>query len=109
MRWQPIGITQPAYCLGVHWNIPLGLFDLSCAMRACWFARCHNDLYLDTLLASAGKTTVAGIYGRVLRDLGLLSKGDVMVKVPADFIGDVLGQSRKKQWPSWKRLVAVCW
>lgn len=44
----------------------------------------------------AGKTTVAGIYGAVLRDLGLLSKGDVLVKVPADFIGDVLGASEKR-------------
>lgn len=47
-------------------------------------------------LLAAGKTTVATIYGAVLRDLGLLSKGDVLVKVPADFIGDVLGASEKK-------------
>jgi hypothetical protein len=44
----------------------------------------------------AGKTTVANIYGRVLRDLGLLSKGDVVVKVPADFIGSVLGESEQR-------------
>lgn len=44
----------------------------------------------------AGKTTLAGIYGRVLHDLGLLSKGDVIVKVPADFLGSVLGESEKK-------------
>jgi hypothetical protein len=44
----------------------------------------------------AGKTTVASIYGAVLHDLGLLSKGDVLVKVPADFIGDVLGASEKR-------------
>jgi hypothetical protein len=44
----------------------------------------------------SGKTTVATIYGRVLRDLGLLSKGDVVVKVPADFIGSVLGESEKR-------------
>jgi hypothetical protein len=43
-----------------------------------------------------GKTTVAGIYGRILKDLGLLSKGDFLVKVPADFIGSVLGESEKK-------------
>ena len=43
-----------------------------------------------------GKTTVASIYGRVLRDLGLLSKGNVVVKVPADFIGSVLGESEKR-------------
>lgn len=44
---------------------------------------------------AAGKTTVATIYGAILRDLGLLSKGDVLVKVAADFIGDVLGASEK--------------
>ncbi|KAG2452041.1 hypothetical protein HYH02_003079 [Chlamydomonas schloesseri] len=43
-----------------------------------------------------GKTTVAGLYGRILRDLGLLSKGDVEVRVPADFVGDVLGASEQK-------------
>ncbi|GFH25752.1 NFX1-type zinc finger-containing protein 1 [Haematococcus lacustris] len=43
-----------------------------------------------------GKTTIAGIYGRVLRDIGLLSKGDVVVKNPSDFIGSVLGESEQK-------------
>lgn len=43
-----------------------------------------------------GKTTVAGLYGRILRDLGLLSKGDVIVKSPADFTGSVLGDSEAK-------------
>ncbi|GFH21452.1 NFX1-type zinc finger-containing protein 1, partial [Haematococcus lacustris] len=43
-----------------------------------------------------GKTTIAGIYGRVLRDLGLLSKGDVVVKNPSDFLGSVLGESEQK-------------
>ncbi len=32
----------------------------------------------------------------MLRDLGLLSKGDVMMKNPSDFIGSVLGESEKK-------------
>lgn len=43
----------------------------------------------------AGKTTVASIYGRILRDLGLLSNGEVVVKNPSDFIGTVLGESEK--------------
>lgn len=45
---------------------------------------------------ASGKTTVAGIYGSILRDLGLLSKGEVVVKNPSDFIGSVLGESEKK-------------
>ncbi|KAJ1457712.1 P-loop containing nucleoside triphosphate hydrolase protein, partial [Pelagophyceae sp. CCMP2097] len=40
-----------------------------------------------------GKTTVARLYGQILRDVGLLSKGDVLVKFPSDFIGGALGQS----------------
>lgn len=47
-------------------------------------------------LCYTGKTTVAGIYGRILKDLGLLSKGDVLVKKPDDFMGSVLGESEKK-------------
>ncbi|KAL6820788.1 P-loop containing nucleoside triphosphate hydrolase protein [Trichoderma camerunense] len=40
-----------------------------------------------------GKTTVAKLYGQILADLGYLSRGDVIVKTPADFIGHVLGGS----------------
>ncbi|KAI8954428.1 P-loop containing nucleoside triphosphate hydrolase protein [Xylaria longipes] len=40
-----------------------------------------------------GKTTVARLYGRILADLGYLSRGDVILKTPADFIGDCLGKS----------------
>lgn len=43
-----------------------------------------------------GKTTVAKLYGEVLRDLGLLSKGELIVKKPSDFIGGALGQSEEK-------------
>ncbi|KAG2495742.1 hypothetical protein HYH03_006339 [Edaphochlamys debaryana] len=53
-----------------------------------------NRIFLGN--PGTGKTTVAGLYGRILRDLGLLSKGDVVVKVPADFVGTVLGESEKK-------------
>uniref|UniRef100_A0A7S0VPX4 AAA+ ATPase domain-containing protein n=1 Tax=Hemiselmis tepida TaxID=464990 RepID=A0A7S0VPX4_9CRYP len=42
-----------------------------------------------------GKTTVAKLYGRILCDFGLLSKGDVIVKNPSDFKGDVLGSSER--------------
>ncbi|KAF7355553.1 hypothetical protein MSAN_01472400 [Mycena sanguinolenta] len=40
-----------------------------------------------------GKTTVAKLYGQILADLCLISKGEVVVKNPADFIGNVLGAS----------------
>ncbi|KAJ4494825.1 P-loop containing nucleoside triphosphate hydrolase protein [Lentinula edodes] len=40
-----------------------------------------------------GKTTVAKLYGQILVDLGLLSNGEVIMKNPADFIGNVLGAS----------------
>ncbi|CZS74940.1 unnamed protein product [Fusarium graminearum] len=40
-----------------------------------------------------GKTTVAKLYGKILAELGFLSKGDVVIKTPADFIGDAVGRS----------------
>ncbi|KAK3983876.1 cbxX protein [Cladorrhinum sp. PSN332] len=43
-----------------------------------------------------GKTTVAKLYGRILADIGLLSRGDVILKTPADFIGECLGKSEAK-------------
>jgi len=45
---------------------------------------------------SAGKTTVASIYGRILADLGLLSKGEVILKCASDFVGEHLGSSEQK-------------
>lgn len=43
-----------------------------------------------------GKTTVGKLYAMILRDLGLLSKGELHVKTPSDFVGSVLGESEKK-------------
>ncbi|KAL1638042.1 hypothetical protein SLS58_009063 [Diplodia intermedia] len=43
-----------------------------------------------------GKTTVAKLYGKILADLGLLSKGDIVLKNPSDFIGEAVGQSEAK-------------
>ncbi|KAI1106987.1 P-loop containing nucleoside triphosphate hydrolase protein [Jackrogersella minutella] len=42
-----------------------------------------------------GKTTVAKLYGKILKALGLLSNGEVIIKNPSDFLGAVLGQSEK--------------
>ena len=43
-----------------------------------------------------GKTSVAKLYAEILKDLGLLSKGEVIIKNPSDFIGSALGQSEEK-------------
>ncbi|THU96868.1 P-loop containing nucleoside triphosphate hydrolase protein [Dendrothele bispora CBS 962.96] len=42
-----------------------------------------------------GKTTVAGLYGQILAELGLLSNGEVVIKSPSDFVGSALGESQK--------------
>lgn len=52
---------------------------------------CLNRLFLGG--PGTGKTTVASIYGRILAELGLLTKGEVLVKTPADFVGSALGVS----------------
>lgn len=52
---------------------------------------CLNRLFLGG--PGTGKTTVASIFGRVLEELGLLTKRDVLVKNPSDFIGGALGAS----------------
>ncbi|KAM6493098.1 P-loop containing nucleoside triphosphate hydrolase protein [Amanita muscaria] len=42
-----------------------------------------------------GKTTVAQLFGSILRDLNLLSNGEVVLKNPSDFVGAHLGHSEK--------------
>eukprot|EP00899_Mesostigma_viride_P011993 jgi/Mesvir1/20795/Mv07900-RA.2 len=53
-----------------------------------------NRLFLGN--PGTGKTTVAKHYAGILKDLGLLSKGEVIIKNPSDFIGGHLGQSEEK-------------
>jgi hypothetical protein len=43
-----------------------------------------------------GKTTVAGHYGKLLKALRLLTKGDVIAKTASDFVGSAVGESQKK-------------
>ncbi|EFR04011.1 cbbX protein [Nannizzia gypsea CBS 118893] len=43
-----------------------------------------------------GKTTVAKLYGEILKHLGILSDGEVVLKKPVDFIGQYLGESEEK-------------
>lgn len=52
-----------------------------------------NRLFLGS--PGTGKTTVAKLYGQILADLGLLSKGEVIAKCASDFIGEALGTSEK--------------
>jgi DNA polymerase III delta prime subunit len=52
-----------------------------------------NRLFLGN--PGTGKTTVAALYGKILARLGLLSKGEVLLKKASEFVGDVLGMSEK--------------
>lgn len=52
-----------------------------------------NRLFLGN--PGTGKTSVASLYGRILADLGLLSKGEVILKCASDFVGEHLGSSEK--------------
>lgn len=52
-----------------------------------------NRIFLGN--PGTGKTTVARLYGEILSHLGLLSKGDVVLKNASDFIGSALGNSEK--------------
>ncbi|KAK3396789.1 P-loop containing nucleoside triphosphate hydrolase protein [Sordaria brevicollis] len=53
-----------------------------------------NKVFLGN--PGTGKTTVAKLYGAILVALGLLSKGEVVVKNPSDFVGGALGQSEQQ-------------
>ncbi|KAI1851825.1 hypothetical protein JX265_013182 [Neoarthrinium moseri] len=53
-----------------------------------------NKVFLGN--PGTGKTTVAKLYGKILVDLGLLSKGEVVVKNPSDFVDSVIGGSEKQ-------------
>lgn len=52
-----------------------------------------NKVFLGS--PGTGKTTIAKLYGQILVDIGFLSDGEVVVKNPSDFIGDVIGASEK--------------
>ena len=65
------------------------------------------SLNLNRLLLGnpgTGKTTVATIYGRVLKSLGLLTKGTVELRTASDFVGEVVGQSASKT----KSILEIC-
>ena len=43
-----------------------------------------------------GKTTCATIYGDILRNVGMLSNGEIEERTASDFIGEHVGSSAKK-------------
>ena len=43
-----------------------------------------------------GKSTVAGIFGRILKDIGVLSGGQVVTVTRADLVGSYIGASEQK-------------
>jgi hypothetical protein len=43
-----------------------------------------------------GKTSVAALFGKVLCDLGILSKGEYLLRATSDLVGASLGESEKK-------------
>ncbi|KUJ21293.1 P-loop containing nucleoside triphosphate hydrolase protein [Mollisia scopiformis] len=50
-----------------------------------------NRLFLGP--PGTGKTLVAKLYGQLLAEIGILSKGDVIMKNPSDLIGRYIGDS----------------
>lgn len=67
---------------------------------AVWKAECpcrvssrSSALTLQLPCAGTGKTTVARLYAQILADVGLISKGEVVLKTPSDFLGSTLGSS----------------
>eukprot|EP00798_Chlamydomonas_sp_ICE-L_P013667 gene13667-19555_t len=68
-----------------------------------WERELREEPLLDVVLnriflgnPGTGKTTVAALYGSLLGEMGLLSKGEVLLKNPSDFLGDVIGSSEKQ-------------
>src|SRR5690606_31781901 len=58
-----------------------------------------NPIFLHRLFLGnpgTGKTTCAELYGRLLKQLGLLSIGEVVKKTASHFVGQYIGQSQTK-------------
>ncbi|EQC36202.1 hypothetical protein SDRG_06312 [Saprolegnia diclina VS20] len=53
-----------------------------------------NRLFLGN--PGTGKTSCAALYGRILKELHLLSSGDVVLKTASDLIGQYIGETQTK-------------
>ncbi|KAJ3247215.1 hypothetical protein HDU77_008656 [Chytriomyces hyalinus] len=53
-----------------------------------------NRLFLGN--PGTGKTTCAGIYAKILKQLNFLTKGELVVSTASDFVGQYVGQSQSK-------------
>ncbi|KAJ3397278.1 hypothetical protein HDU80_009611, partial [Chytriomyces hyalinus] len=53
-----------------------------------------NRLFLGN--PGTGKTTCAGIYAKILKQLNFLTKGELVVSTASDFVGQYVGQSQTK-------------
>lgn len=52
--------------------------------------------YVFTGKPGTGKSTVAGIFGRILKDIGVLPEGQVVTVTRAELVGSYVGASRQK-------------
>uniref|UniRef100_A0A7S2JRL8 AAA+ ATPase domain-containing protein n=2 Tax=Leptocylindrus danicus TaxID=163516 RepID=A0A7S2JRL8_9STRA len=58
----------------------------------------QHEIFLNRMFLGnpgTGKTTCAKLYGKLLKHLGFLSIGEVVVKTAGDFVGSVVGESQK--------------
>ena len=53
-----------------------------------------NRMFLGS--PGTGKTTCAKLYGRLLKELGFLTSGEVVMKSSSDFVGQYIGESQTK-------------
>ncbi len=68
-------------------------------MKQCFLGQETLPVSLNRLFLGnpgTGKTTCAKLYGKLLKELGFLSIGDVLVKSASDFISEHIGGSQKK-------------